>query len=89
MHVWLEACNLKTMYNKKIKPKQEGSFPITEVLSPITYRLALPPSWKIHNVFHTILLMPYKQTDIHGPTHPKPPPNLVEGQEEYKVDHIK
>ena len=87
--VWLEARNLKTMYNKKIKPKREGPFPITEVLGPITYRLTLPPSWKIHNVFHAILLTPYKQTDVYGPTHPKPPPDLVEGQEEYEVDHIK
>ena len=66
--VWLKACNLKTMYNKKIKPKREGPFPITEVLSLITYRLALPPSWKIHNVFHAILLTPCKQTDVHSPT---------------------
>ena len=67
----------------------KSSFPITEVLSPITYCLALPLSWKIHDVFHAILLTPYKQTDVHGPTHPKPPPNLVEEQEEYEVDHIK
>ena len=87
--VWLKARNLKTMYNKKIKPKREGPFPIAEVLGPITYRLTLPPSWKIHDVFHAILLMPYKQTNVHGPTHPKPPPDLVEGQEEYEVDHIK
>ena len=87
--VWLEARNLKTMYNKKIKPKREGPFPITEVLGLITYRLALPATWKIHNIFHTILLTPYKQTDVHGPTHPRPPPDLVEGQEEDEVDHIK
>ena len=87
--VWLEARNLKTMYNKKIKPKREGPFPIAEVLGPITYRLTLPRSWKIHDIFHAILLMLYKQTDVHGPTHPKPPPDLVEGQEEYEVDHIK
>ncbi len=87
--VWFKACNLKTMYNKKIKPKQEGPFPIKEVLGLITYRLALSPSWKIHNVFHAVLLTPYMQNDIHGPTHPKPLPDLVEGAEEYKVDHIK
>ena len=87
--VWLKAHNLKTMYNKKIKSKREGPFPIKEVLSPITYRLALPPSWKIHDVFHVVLLTPYTKNDIHGPTHPKPPPDLIEGAEEYEVDHIK
>src|SRR6266702_8760476 len=40
--VWLEDRNLKTMYNKKIKPKREGLFPIKDVLRPITYRLTLP-----------------------------------------------
>ena len=87
--VWLEACNLKTLYNKKIKPKQEGPFPITEVLGPITYRLALPPIWKIHNVFHAILLTLYKQTEVHGLTHLKLPPDLIKGAEEYEIDHIK
>ena len=87
--VWLEDRNLKTMYNKKIKPKREGPFPIKDVLGPITYRLTLPRSWKIHDSFHAGLLTPYKQTEVHGPTFPKPPPDLIDGEEEYEVDHIK
>ena len=35
--VWLDSQNLKTVYHKKIKPKQEGPFPITEVLGLVTY----------------------------------------------------
>jgi hypothetical protein len=42
--VWLEARNLKTIYNKKIAPKREGPFKITKVLSPLTYSLDLPPT---------------------------------------------
>jgi len=87
--VWLENQNLKTMYNKKITPKREGPFPIKEVLGPITYRLALPRHWKIHDSFHACLLSPYKQNEVHGPMHPKPPPDLIDGEEEYEVDHIK
>ena len=30
--VWLDSRNLKTMYHKKMKPKREGPFTITEVL---------------------------------------------------------
>ena len=56
---WLEAKNLKTIYNKKIAPKQEGPFKITKVLSPITYSLNLPPMWRIHNAFHALLLTPH------------------------------
>ena len=61
--VWLDSRNLKTQYNKKIGPKREGPFEIDEVLGPLTYRLKLPNSWKIHNVFHAILLRPYMETE--------------------------
>ena len=54
--VWLDSWNLKTSYHKKIGPKWEGPFKIDEVLGPVTYRLKLPASWKIHNVFHVVLL---------------------------------
>ena len=43
--VWLDSRNLKTIYHKKMKPKREGPFFITEVLGPVTYRLKLPTSW--------------------------------------------
>ena len=43
--VWLDSRNLKTIYHKKMKPKREGPFFITEVLGPVTYRLQLPATW--------------------------------------------
>ena len=50
--VWLESKNLKLQYeSKKVAPKQEGPFQISEVLGPLTYRLKLPEQWKI---FHTV-----------------------------------
>jgi len=57
--VWLEARNLKTIYNKKIAPKREGPFQIMNILLPLTYSLQLPPMWHIHNAFHAFLLTPY------------------------------
>jgi Integrase zinc binding domain len=54
--VWLDTRNLKMSHHKKIAPKQEGPFEINKVLGPVTYRLKLPESWKIHNVFHAALL---------------------------------
>ena len=45
-------------------------------------------SWKIHNAFHAAILHPYKETAIHGPNFPEPPPDLVEGQEEWEVDNV-
>ena len=66
--VWLDSRNLKTIYHKKMKPKQEGPFVITEVLGLVTYRLKLPTSWQIHNVFHATLLKPYRENEIYGET---------------------
>ena len=47
---WLDTRNLKTNHHKKIAPKREGLFVITDVIGPVTYRINLPESWKIHNV---------------------------------------
>jgi hypothetical protein len=54
--VWLDSRHLKTDYHKKMAPKQEGPFEIEEVLGPVTYQLKLPESWRIHKVFHAVLL---------------------------------
>ena len=53
--VWLDLRNLRTIYHKKMALKREGPFTITEVIRPVTYRLKLPATWKIHNVFHATL----------------------------------
>jgi len=87
--VWLEAWNLKTIYNKKIAPKREGPFQITNVLSPLTYLLQLPPTWRIHNAFHAFLLTPYIENDVHGPNYTRPPAELTEQEEkEWEVERI-
>ena len=86
--VWLDSWNLKTSYHKKIGLKREGPFEIEEVLGPVTYQLKLPSTWKIHNVFHTILLQPYTETKAHGNNFPRPAPELMEGEEVYNVEQI-
>ena len=48
----------------------------------------LPVTWKIHDVFHVDLLTPYNETDFHGPNFQQPPPDLIEGVEEYEVEQI-
>ena len=44
--------------------------------------------WSIHPVFHIDLLTPYRETPMHGPNYQRPPPELVEGTEEYEVKKI-
>jgi len=86
--VWLDSRNMKTRHNKKMKPKREGPFLITEVLRPVTYCLQLPASWRIHNNFHATLLKPYKENEIYGPNFPEPPSELENNEEIYKVNSI-
>ena len=43
---------------------------------------------KIHNVFHIDLLIPYKETEAYGETYPQPPPEIIDGEEEYEVEEI-
>ena len=87
--VWLDGKNLKIGYpTRKFAPKREGPFKITEVMGPVTYRLKLPPKWKIHPVFHATLLTPFKETTTHGPNFLQPPPDLIKGEEHYEVEAI-
>ena len=53
-----------------------------------TYWLKLPKTWKIHNVFHATLLHPYIKNEIYGNNYLRPPAELLEGEEVYKVDSI-
>ena len=86
--VWLETQNMKTMYHKKMTPKQEGPFEIEEVLGPATYQLKLSTTWKIHNVFHAILLKPYQESEIYGENFPTLPPEIINREEVYPVKTI-
>jgi hypothetical protein len=42
-------------------------------------------AWSIHNVFHTSFLLPYHENPVHGPNFPAPPPDLIEGEEEFEI----
>jgi hypothetical protein len=87
--VWLEATNLQIPYpSRKPASKRHDPFEITQVLSPLVYKLWLPSTWKIHDVFHAHLLSSYCQTEAHGPSFLKPPPDIIDNEEEYEVDHI-
>ena len=87
--VWLEGKNLHLAYaSRKLAPKREGPFVITEVLGPVTYRLELPKHWKVHPVFHACFLTPPKENDTHGPNYMRPPPDLIDGEEEYEGEAI-
>ena len=87
--VWLDGRNIKTYHpTTKLAPKHHGPFPIKRALSTITYQLTLPEQWKIHDVFHVDLLTPYRETEFHGPNYARPPPDLINEEEQYKVEQV-
>jgi len=88
--VWLDSRNLKINFpSRKLAPRREGPFEISQVISPYAYHLRLPPTWKIHGVFHASLLSPYKETPEFGPNFLPLPSTVIEGEEEYEVDTIR
>ena len=57
-------------------------------MSPVSYRLELPHQWRIHPVFHTDLLTPYRETKTHGENYQRPPPELIDNEEEFEVEAV-
>jgi hypothetical protein len=87
--VWLNAKNLKTLRpKKKLDWKNLGPFPIAEVLGPYTYRLELPASLTIHDVFNVDQLFLATNNPLPGQVLDPPPPVLVEQTPEYEVAEI-
>src|SRR5712672_160342 len=87
--VWLEGKNIKRPYDSpKLSPKQYGPFRVVAKISPVAYKLQIPVTWQIHDVFHASLLTPYKETVEHGKNFLEPPPDVIEGEEEWEVEQI-
>ena len=87
--VWLEGHHLRTNQpTTKLVPRRHGPFKVVQVMSPVNYHLKLPMQWSIDPVFHINLLTPYHETPTHGPNYQCLPPDLVNREEEYKVEKI-
>jgi hypothetical protein len=60
--VYLLWKNIKTKrLSTKLDHTKLGPYKIRKVLGPLTYELKLPPSMRIHSVFHISLLEPAPQ----------------------------
>ncbi|CAJ0968329.1 unnamed protein product, partial [Ranitomeya imitator] len=85
--VWLSSRHIPMKVSSpKFKPRFIGPYRISEILNPVSFRLTLPDSFSIHNVFHRSLLRRYVAPMV--PSVEPPAPVLVEGELEYIVEKI-
>ena len=89
--VFLTTWNLWTFaphLPSKLKRRWVGPFTIAKVVSPVAFRLNLPPGWQIHPTFHASNLKAYiRHPEFEREVEP-PPPELVDGNLEYEVEAI-
>ena len=88
--VMLNAVNIKKKRPAaKLDHKSVGPFEVLEPVGTRAFRLKLPPQWKtMHDVFHVSLLEPYHISTIPGRKQLPPPPELIDGEEEFEVEEV-
>ena len=87
--VMLSMRNIKTRRpSRKLDVKYSGPFEVKERIGTLNYRLKLPPSVKIHDVFHVSLLEPFHEPSFPGQQPIRPGPLQVDEEEVYEVARI-
>jgi hypothetical protein len=91
--IWLSTSHLTTgRPTHKLDIQRTGPFAIQEKVGNSAYHLTLLPGWRVHPVFHVSLL---RLAVIDEQLYPqlmndtiRPPPDVVGGHEEYKVEYL-
>ena len=78
--VWLLARDLHIpFYSRKLAPRFVGPYVIEKVINPSALPLQLPPSLKVHPVFHVSQVKPVATSALSPPAPTPPPPQVLEG----------
>ena len=89
--VWLSTKNITTSRpSKKLDAKRIGPYEVIKQINANAYRLRLPHTMKIHNVFHVSLLDKYRPPTA-GQNPPEPDPVIADdaaAEPEWEVERI-
>jgi hypothetical protein len=89
--VYLDSDDIQTTRpSRKLSHRRLGPYPVERRVGKYAYRLTLPFSMRrLHPVFNVVKLTPAPDDPILGRRQPvPPPPELVDGEEEYIVEEI-
>ncbi|KAI2653118.1 Transposon Tf2-6 polyprotein [Labeo rohita] len=91
--VWLSTRDLRLRLPcKKLSPRYVGPFKISRQITPVSFRLELPPEYRISPTFHVSLLKPAGRPggveDLEGTVPQGPTPLIIDGEEVYRVNTI-
>ena len=87
--VWLLRRHIATTRpSSNLDVRRLGPFAIIGPVGNFAYRLRLPPSMKIHPVFHVSLLEPHVANTFPGRVVPPPLPIQVDGFPEFEVHKV-
>ena len=87
--VWLHRKNITTdCPSQKFEYRYLGPYKVLERIGKRAYRLELPRTLKIHDVFHVSLLEKWHKDEFGRKPIPLPPVITQEGEEEYEIDKV-
>ncbi|KAH7287498.1 hypothetical protein KP509_32G058600 [Ceratopteris richardii] len=72
----------------KLDHQRFGPFTILAKINPVTFKLQLPSTMRIHPVFHVSMLEPYQISPLRGERSSPSPPIEIDDHEEFEVEHV-
>ena len=81
----VSSLNLKIAGSNKLAPRFVGPLKVLERIGEAAYKLDLPETMRIHNVFHVSLLKRYCSD---GRGKPPPPCKIIDDEPEWEVEKV-